>query len=112
MNKPIAKNRLVPQVQFTTAIELSDQQTATLNRLVLGSKDLTDDEALDLWLSLNPYVQSFDHTNPRDIYSGLRYVALAKLPAVKPEPEPPYSAELLNSVRSDIETDTPNCICW
>ena len=55
--KPTTRYKLIPQVQFTTTIELHDQQTAILNRLVLGSKDLTDDQALDLWLSLNPYIQ-------------------------------------------------------
>lgn len=108
--KPTTRYKLIPQVQFTTTIELHDQQTAILNRLVLGNKDLTDDEALDLWLSLNPYIQACDHANPRDIFSSLRYAALAALPP-KPEPKPLYPVELLNSVRSDIKTDGQDFIC-
>ncbi|NJM68075.1 MAG: hypothetical protein HC851_21610 [Acaryochloris sp. RU_4_1] len=108
--KPITKNRLVPQIQFTTAIELDDQQTAILNRLVLTSKNLSDDQALDLWRSLNPFVQQFQHSNPRDVFSSLRVVALAQ-PSTD-EPDLPYSTEMLNSVRSDIETDDPRCLCW
>jgi len=106
--KPTTKYKLIPQVQFTTTIELHDQQTAILNRLVLGNKDLTDDEALDLWLSLNPYIQVCDHANPRDIFSSLRYAALAALPD---NPKPSYPVELLNSVRSEIEADGQDFIC-
>ena len=73
--KPTTKNKLIPQIQFITAVELHDQQVATLNRLVLGDKSLTDDQALDLWLSLNPYIQVCNHANPRDIFSSLRYVS-------------------------------------
>lgn len=110
MNKPTTRYRLIPRVKFTTTIELHDQQMAILNRLVLSSKDLTDDQALDLWLSLNPYIQVCDHANPRDLFSSLRYVALNKLPA-KPDPKPSYPVELLNSVRSDIEADGQDFIC-
>lgn len=78
--KPTTRYKLIPQVQFTTTIELHDQQTAILNRLVLGSEDLTDDQAFDLWLSINPYIQTFQHSTPRDIFSSLRYAALAALP--------------------------------
>ncbi|UJB73004.1 hypothetical protein HRE53_30195 (plasmid) [Acaryochloris sp. 'Moss Beach'] len=108
--KPTTRYKLIPRVKFITTVELHDQQIALLNRLVLGSKDLTDDEALDLWLSLNPYIQVCDHASPRDIFSSLRYAALAALPA-KPEPKPSYPVELLNSVRSDIEADGQDFIC-
>ncbi|ABW32913.1 hypothetical protein [Acaryochloris marina] len=108
--KPKTRYKLIPQVQFTTTIELHDQQTAILNRLVLGSKDLTDDQALDLWLSLNPYVHTFQHSTPRDIFFSLRYTALAALPT-QPEPKPSYPVELLNSVRSDVEADDQDFIC-
>ncbi|NJM67492.1 MAG: hypothetical protein HC851_18370 [Acaryochloris sp. RU_4_1] len=107
--KPITKNRLVPQIVFTTAIELDHQQIAQLNRLVLANKDLDDDEALDLWRSLNPFIQAFNHANPRDVFASLRHVALAK-PAID-EPDLPYSTELMNAVRSDIETDGWGYIC-
>lgn len=106
--KPTTRYKLIPRVQFTTTIELHDQQTAILNRLVLSSKDLTDDEALDLWLSINPYVQVCDHANPRDIFSSLRYAALAVLPD---NPKLSYPVELLNSVRSEIEADGQDFIC-
>ena len=108
--KPKTRYKLIPQVRFITTIELHDQQTSILNRLVLGSKDLTDDQALDLWLSLNPYIQVFQHANPRDIFSSLRYTALAALPA-RPKPKPSYPVELLNSVCSDIEADAQDFIC-
>ncbi|ABW33391.1 hypothetical protein [Acaryochloris marina] len=108
MNKPTTRYQLIPRVQFTTTIELHDQQTAILNRLVLSSKDLTDDEALDLWLSINPYVHTFQHSTPRDIFSSLRYAALAALPN---NPKPSYPVELLNSVRSEIEADGQDFIC-
>jgi hypothetical protein len=97
---PTTKNQLTPQIVFTTAIELDHQQIATLNRLVLASPHLSDDEALDLWQVLNPFVQAFNHANPRDVFSGLRVVALAK-PATG-EPEPPYSAELLTATAAFV----------
>jgi hypothetical protein len=80
---------------------------ATLNRLVLASPHLSDDEALDLWRVLNPFVQAFQHANPRDVFSGLRVVALAK--PDRDEPDLPYPVEMVNEVRSDIEAD---CICY
>ncbi|NJM68241.1 MAG: hypothetical protein HC851_22530 [Acaryochloris sp. RU_4_1] len=107
--KPITKNQLIPQIVFTTAIELDHQQIAQLNRLVLTNRDLADDEALDLWRSLNPFVQQFQHSNPRDVFSSLRVVALAK--SATGEPEPPYPVEMLNDVRSDIEADGWGYIC-
>lgn len=107
--KPTLRNKLIPQVHFTTQVELDFQQIAALNRLVLASRDLTDDEAQDLWQALNPWVREFQHSNPRDVFSSLRFVALAK-PATT-ETEPLYSIELINEVRSDIEIDNPSCIC-
>lgn len=101
--KPTPKNKLIPQIQFTTQIELSDQQIAALNHLILGSKELADDEAQDLWQALNPWVEAFNHGNPRDMFASLRVVALAQ-PSTT-ESEPPYPVELLNSVRSDIAAD-------
>ena len=109
--KPTTRYKLIPQVQFITTVELDDQQVATLNRLVLADKSLTDDQALDLWLSLNPYIQVCNHANPRDIFSSLRYARPGQATSHKPKPQPPYPAELLNSVRSDIETDGQNFIC-
>ena len=108
--KPTTRYKLIPQVQFTTLLELDSQQIDILNRLVLGNKNLTDDEALDLWLSLNPCSQICDHANPRDIFSARRYAALAKLQN-KTDPQTPYPIELLNSVRSDFEDDGQNFIC-
>lgn len=102
MNKPTLKTKLIPRIQFNTQVELSDQQIATLNRLVLGSKALTDDEAQDLWQSINPWVEAFNHGTPRDMFASLRVVALAQ-PSTT-EPDPPYSVELMNEVRSDIAT--------
>lgn len=76
--KPTTRYKLIPQIQFTTAIELSDQQLATLNHLVLTSQKLSEDEALDLWQSLNPFLPIFNHGNPRDVFSSLRVVAQSK----------------------------------
>ncbi|ABW32801.1 hypothetical protein [Acaryochloris marina] len=106
--KPTPRNKLVPIVQFTTQVELDCQQVAALNRLVLGSTDLSDDQALNLWQALNPWVMEFQHSTPRDVFASLRFIALAK-PAT--EPEPLYPTDLLNSVGSNIETDSPSCLC-
>lgn len=76
--KPITQNKLTPQIYYSTAIELDTRQTAILNRLVLTSQELSDDEALDLWQSLNPFLPIFKHSNPRDVFSSLRVVALDK----------------------------------
>lgn len=108
--KPTPKNKLIPTIQLTTQVELDFQQIAALNRLVLSSRELTDDEALNLWQALNPWVREFLHSNPRDVFASLRFAALAQ-PAVTQEPKPPYPIELINEVRSDIEIDNPNCIC-
>ena len=54
--KPITQNKLTPQIQFSRVIELDSHQTAILNHLVLTSQELSDDEALDLWQSLNPFL--------------------------------------------------------
>ncbi|MGR3279973.1 hypothetical protein ACSYAD_33500 [Acaryochloris marina NIES-2412] len=108
--KPTPKNKLVPRIHSTTAVELDPQQLATLNRLVLENSVLTDDEAQSLWQAINPWVREFQHSNPRDIFSSLRFFALAK--PYQSETEPQYSTDLLNEVRSDIEFDDQSCMGW